>query len=269
MNVSERNKVIIHKKSQSVDFKKVSVLNNKEKFTLIKNKNKINITNKSPNFHKTSFNFNKKLISTTSTNFDFYKTFRNTSSILSFNDFNKKFKFENTQLPYEIYKESTKDIMSEYQYESIKKKPLDISERKLFESDEDFLKIKNTFKRKHIQTNLEAITNEAKLKISVNSEDYKSPVKSLGVLWKNKIIHENISKNNIARQKNKYDEFLDKVKELEKLTKNKHRKIKITTIIPNKLDEVLSIGSSNIDNLIGSSRDNSPKKINTPYGLSK
>lgn len=277
MNASEFTKINYHKKSQSVDLKKKLVLTNVDKFKLINNKNinnsnnKTNYTskNKSPNFTKTSNNFNKTgTVFGTTTNKDFYKTFRNPNSNFNLNQFNKRFKLENPELPFESYRDSTKDIMSEYHYDASSKKPLDISLKKLFLGDENFEKIKNNLSRKiSIPSFLEPISCEAKMKIFINSEDYKSPVKAFGVIWKNKIIHENVSKNSYSRQKNKYDEFLRKVNEFEKLTNNKHRKIKITSVIQNKNDEGFSFGSDK-EQLKSTSPNNSAINLNNPFNKS-
>lgn len=268
MNASETSKVKYHKKSQSVDFKKLQVLSNVDKFRLINNKNNnINATNNKnnqTNYNKTSINFNKSKAFGNTTNKDFYKSFRSTNSNFYLNEFQRRFKLENPQMPFESYRDSTVDIMSEYHYEALSKKPLDVSDKRLFIGDEHFHKIRNNLSRKSFMSDLEPISSEAKMKICVNQEDYKSPIKAFSVIFKNKVIHENVCKNNYSRQKNKYDEFLHKVNEFEKLTNGKFRKIKITSILPNKNDENFSFKSSN-DKVTGTPTDNISLNINSPF----
>lgn len=271
MNASESLKLNYHKKSRSVDFKKVQVSSNVDKFNkLINNKNINNNTlikkESKPDFNRTSTYFNKTKIFGNTTNKDFYKTFRKSSSNFYLNEFQKRFILDSTQMPFESYRDSTKDIMSEYHYEALSKKPLDISDKRLLIGDVDFQKIKNNLNKKSFMSDLDAISSGAQVKILVNEEEYKSPIKSFSVIFKNKVIHENVSKNNYWRQKNKYDDFLDKANEFEKLTNSRYRKIKITAVTPNKNDENFSSRTPN-DNMLGTPPKSS-LKVNTPFSIS-
>jgi len=253
MNVSEYGKQKFHKKSQSVDFNKKMNLTNTEKFKFIKDR--ISINNSPNKFNQTSLNFNKTNNLENKTNINFLSTFRKTGPNFFLNEFQKKFRLENPGLPFESFQKSFNDIMSEYKYEANTRNHLDLSEKKLFIEDPNFSKIKKKIFRKIQPQKSESVSDEARIKISIYNQDFKSPIRSYGVIWKNKIIHENMVKNFYSRQKNQYDEYMDKIAENEKFSKNTHKKLKITNSILNKNDDIKSIAGTNNEQLVSTPPD--------------
>lgn len=194
------------------------------------------------NFFSNNNKSNSPFLNTINNN-NFLNNSKKTNSNFQLCEFQRKFHLENPSVPYDKYHKSTREIMSEYKYESLANNAPNILEKRLFVEDENFEKIKkdiykNDFKSTK-QTLIEPKSPEAKMKVSVYQEEYKSPEKAFSVIWKNKIIHESMIKNYHERQKTQYADFLKKVSEIDKFTNTTHKRLKVTnSLLANKgLDE--------------------------------
>ena len=70
------------------------------------------------------------------------------------------------------------------------------------------------------------------LKISFRNQRYISPIHSLGIIKLNNLIYEDLTKSNLERQKNKYDESIKNIESYKIKTTIKMPKIRITMIHP-------------------------------------
>jgi len=236
---------------------------NKKDLTLQTNLNNNNNNNSSnynsPTFNKTFLNLNSlnstikktknnsnnyNCMSNTSTctsNFltnTYHNNHKKTSSNFQLCEFQRKFTLENPgDIPYDNYHKSTRNIMAEYKYEALADNAVNLLEKRLFIEDENFDKMqKEIFKKlNNKQFLVESTSPDAKMKVSVYGEDYKSPEKAFGVIWKNKIIHESMIRNYHERQKTQYVDFLRKVCENEKFSNTTLKRLKVTnSLVGNK-----------------------------------
>ncbi len=264
MNTSINKEIMGHTKSQSVDIKKSFNITKPEYFKYKKVKPKIP-TNQKLNNTALTFNLSKtrnfgktttndKLNNTNNNNFNISSnttnTFKKNNSIFQLSEFHKKYQLENPNIPFDDYVRSTRDIMNEYRYDSKADNPINTSEKKLFVEDLNYAKFKKDMNKISISNSnqLEPLKLESKMKILINNEEYNSPIRSFGVIWKNKIIHENVVKNNYIRQKNQYDDFICKISEVEKSSKQLYKRMKVTNVIENKNEDTASINNI-LDNI--------------------
>ncbi len=76
------------------------------------------------------------------------------------------------------------------------------------------------------------------LKISFRNQRYISPIHSLGIIKSNNLIYEDLTKSNLERQKNKYDESIKNIESYKIKTTIKMPKIRITMIHPKILNKI-------------------------------
>ena len=76
------------------------------------------------------------------------------------------------------------------------------------------------------------------LKISFRNQRYISPIHSLGIIKLNNLIYEDLTKSNLERQKNKYDESIKNIESYKIKTTIKMPKIRITMIHPKILNKI-------------------------------
>ena len=76
------------------------------------------------------------------------------------------------------------------------------------------------------------------LKISFRNQRYISPFHSLGIIKLNNLIYEDMTKSNLERQKNKYDESIKNIESYKIKTTIKMPKIRITMIHPKILNKI-------------------------------
>jgi len=301
MESSKYSNMHPHKKSQSVDLMKKMSLTTSDKVFKITNNNvkqinnhNINNKNHPNNINKNSINnynhtnnninSNSKLIfspkaTLTSVNFFNTKNFasstlnnfntfsnRKTGTNFYLNEFHKKFQLDDPSLGFEKYKKSAREIMTEYKYEATAQSPVNFSEKKLYLEDQEYDKIRSDIYKnsKGDRNQFEPLSPDAKMKICINHEEYKSPERAFGVIWKNKIIHENMIKNYYSRQKIQYDDFLKKIEEIEKFSNISHKRMKISNCLINKNLE-LNNGNINLnDNLNTTQQGNTSTSILSP-----
>jgi hypothetical protein len=291
IKINKINKMDKHRKNKSFDFsknfdrtgykfKKENLTN--ENFYLLDNKLKSTQTIKSKFLSTTSSGFynpyNNNNIRNSNSYFDKENEkekeknsssnsnsniARKTGQNFYLNQFHKKYEFENPYSPIDIYRKNSNEILINYKYNSNEENIIDPIEKKLFQED-------NEFKKFEINLSLHKKKKEEnKLKVSINREDldFKSPIRSFNVIWKNKIIHENMTKNVISRQKNFYEEFIKKINDYENFKSSCVKKLKVTNIVAKKnLYEDSNSNSNtysnnkNEDDNINSKNNNDSKK---------
>ena len=96
-------------------------------------------------------------------------------------------------------------------------------------------KSKSVFKFTSSETKYEEGENEKNAMINIINVEYKDPIDSLGLVLRNKIVHDKILLNYQDRQ---VQDFGKKIKFFDDLNKNEifSKKVKITSIIPSMID---------------------------------
>lgn len=227
-----------------------------------------NHSNNSTNFNHTTINMNSSLSMNSSMRFP--KSLKNltVSSLTSLSRqpsllIDEKYLIKDTQLPYEEYVNQQNSIMKDYKYEGRSKVKGD---RLQDGSDKSRLNDNDSSHRNRQSTSQETLLNysplakkgkkkssnnsrelhnsnidhlslkphasdETMIKISVNDEEFVSPVNSQGVLEKNNIIYHSMLVNTKERVCKKNLEMLNKIKFL-KTNRQLFSKIKVTNILP-------------------------------------
>jgi hypothetical protein len=221
--------------------------------------NHTNNFNNSTNFNNTTINMNSSLSMIHS--MKNYKSSNNLSlSRQSSSLVDEKYLIKDTQLPYDEYVNQQNTIMKDYKYEGLSTGKLNdksklhdnesshrnrksISQDMINSSDINNLNnlkrnsISNSSKFHNPNYNSEHIllkhhaSDETMIKISVNDEEFRSPINSQGILEKNNIIYHSMLVNTKERICKKNLEMLNKINFL-KTSKQLFSKVKVTSILP-------------------------------------
>jgi hypothetical protein len=214
-------------------------------------KSKLLSTTSTGFYNNNNSNNSKNIMKNTNSNFEKYKdkeknwsnananpnsninsnTLRKTGQNFYLNQFHKKYEFENPSSPLDIYKKDSNEILIDYKYHSNGEIMIDPIEKKLFQEDNEFKKFEVNLKMNKVRKDKE---DKLKVSININREDFKSPIRSFNVIWKNKIIHENMTKNVFTRQKNSYEEFMKKLNDYENFQNSCVKKVKVTNVVLKK-----------------------------------
>ena len=199
----------------------------------------LNFDNKKNNYELKNFNFN--IFNNSKTN-----NRRILNSIESYSD-NSKFK------SLENYKQNVNNLMSRYIYSNPNREKLqkDIQQYELTRTKQYFFNKSKEKIQKIIQksksTNKFSYNSSKLLKIN-NSEPeiklsefyYKNPIDSLGLILRNKIVHDEILSNYQDREVQFFGSNIKKIKNLKKFqNSNQNPNIKIINIIPHEIKKNL------------------------------
>lgn len=135
-------------------------------------------------------------------------------------------------MEFEKYKKNNEGLMSEYRFES---EPSLLTKFGNFAAEEQMKNIKsfltnNNNSKINSKFNHSKVSEDTKINISVPTEEYKSILDAVLVLKNNKQIHDNLMKNFICRQKNKFLETYIEINNSHE--KSNSNKVKVTTIMP-------------------------------------
>jgi hypothetical protein len=141
-----------------------------------------------------------------------------------------------TIVPFDDYVSIINDTMARYQTD----RNMTTLTKEIEEEDdlgnislEEELKIRKVFTHNSsMLSQYRGTTEESILKVNIFDPEYKDPFESLRIIRKNKRIHDKVNHNFLARQRQFYDEAIEKYKSYSMKYKVKMPKIKITPILP-------------------------------------
>ena len=212
-------------------------------------------------------NFSPENITTylkTFSNNNFFK--KDSYFIESLKDFAKLTKYK----PIEEYSKNTEDLMGKYTYSNPKVESEDIIH---YETDMTRTKVKYYNKKKddiksYLNKSKKTIINYEKQKpfIKFDDAEFKDPIDSLGLILKNKTIHDKVLNNYQNREVQFFGSTIGKynrIKEIINLSKN----VKVTSIMPKAFEKEFQ-EQENIKNELESNLlDKSNKKESSPKSI--